>query len=57
MAVLVAYLRLSGDNEIIALKTSGFSFYQMVLCAIRFFHRPIRALLISLGQPPGDQDL
>lgn len=30
MAVLVAYLRLSADNEIVALKTSGFSFYQMV---------------------------
>jgi lipopolysaccharide export system permease protein len=30
MAVFAAYLRLSGDNEIVALKTSGFSFYQLV---------------------------
>ena len=34
MAVLVAYLRLSEDNEIVALKTSGFSFYQMIPPAV-----------------------
>jgi lipopolysaccharide export system permease protein len=53
MAVLVAYLRLSGDNEIVALKTSGFSFYQMVppalfVSCIALF----AALLISLGAAP-----
>ena len=53
MAVLVAYLRLSGDNEIVALKTSGFSFYQMVppalfISCIALF----AALLISLGAAP-----
>ena len=53
MAVFVAYLRLSGDNEIVALKTSGFSFYQMVppalfVSCIALF----AALLISLGAAP-----
>jgi lipopolysaccharide export system permease protein len=53
MAVLVAYLRLSGDNEIVALKTSGFSFYQMVPPALFVsFIALFAALLISLGAAP-----
>ena len=53
MAVLVAYLRLSGDNEIVALKTSGFSFYQMVPPALLVsFIALFAALLISLGAAP-----
>ena len=30
MAVFIAFLRLSGDNEILAIKTSGISFYKMM---------------------------
>ena len=53
MAVFVAYLRLSGDNEIVALKTSGFSFYQMVPPALFVsFIALFAALLISLGAAP-----
>jgi lipopolysaccharide export system permease protein len=53
MAVLVAYLRLSGDNEIVALKTSGFSFYQMVPPALFVSCIALlAALLISLGAAP-----
>ena len=53
MAVLVAYLRLSGDNEIVALKTSGFSFYQMAPPALFLSCIAlVMALLISLLAAP-----
>ena len=53
MAVLVAYLRLSGDNEIVALKTSGFSFYQiMPPAAFVAVIALVAAVLISFAAAP-----
>jgi lipopolysaccharide export system permease protein len=57
MAVFVAFLRLSNDNEILALKASGVSLYQMlppvvVISTLCF----VAALLISLiGAPWGQR--
>ena len=56
MAVLIAFLRLSGDNEIMALKTSGISLYQMlppaiILCLIGYLTASIIAFV---GVPWGN---
>jgi lipopolysaccharide export system permease protein len=55
MAVLLAYLRLSGDNEIVAMKTSGFSFYQMLPPAVfvAFIALVVAALISFVAAPRG----
>ncbi|MBW1999140.1 MAG: LPS export ABC transporter permease LptF [Deltaproteobacteria bacterium] len=57
MAVFLAFLRLSGDNEILALKSSGISLYQMLppvlIVSLLIFSM---AMLISLfGAPWGNR--
>jgi lipopolysaccharide export system permease protein len=57
LAVLIAFLRLSGDNEIIAMYSSGIGFYELLppvltLSAIAFFTASLVALL---GIPWGNR--
>lgn len=55
MAVLFAFMRLSGDNEIIALKTSGISVYRLLPPVILFCLTGclLTAFMTVYGQPWG----
>jgi len=55
MAVLFAFMRLSGDNEIIALKTSGISIYRLLPPVILFCLAGcmLTAFMAVYGQPWG----
>ncbi len=57
MAVLVAFLRLSADNEIIALKSSGISLYQMLapVVAMSFAGLLASALIGTVAAPWGNR--
>lgn len=56
MAVLIAFLRLSSDNEIIALKSSGISLYQMLppVFAVSIMGSIIAAFLALFASPWGN---
>ena len=49
MAVVISFLRLSADSEIIALKASGVSLYQMLRPVLFFFHRRHAYRVFSWG--------
>ena len=57
MAVLIAFLRLSGDNEIIALHSSGISLYQMLppVLIIAFIGYLTASLIAVFGVPWGNR--
>lgn len=57
IAVMIAFLRLSSDNEILALKSSGVSLYQMVPPVALFSLMACVAALITstLGVPSGNR--
>lgn len=57
MAVFIGYLRLSNDNEILAMKSSGISIYQMLPPAIMvsFGAFLIAAFMGSVGAPWGNR--
>jgi len=56
MSVLIAFLRLSGDNEIIALKSSGISLYQMLppVLVVSFVGYLIASLIAIFAAPWGN---
>ncbi len=57
IAVMIAFLRLSSDNEILALKSSGVSLYQMVAPVALFSLMACAAALMisTLGVPSGNR--
>jgi lipopolysaccharide export system permease protein len=57
MAVLIAFLRLSGDNEITALKASGVSLYQLLpsVLVLAFIGCLIAAFIALIGVPWGNR--
>jgi len=57
MAVLIAFLRLSGDNEIIALNSSGTSLYQMLppVLIIAFIGYLTASIIAVFGVPWGNR--
>jgi len=57
MAVLVAFLRLSADNEIIALKSSGISLYQLLapVVVLSFAGLLASALIVTFAAPWGNR--
>jgi lipopolysaccharide export system permease protein len=57
IAVMIAFLRLSADNEILALKSSGVSLYQMVPPVALFSLMACAAALMTstLGVPSGNR--
>ena len=59
LAVLLTFMRMSGDNEIIALKASGFSIYQFLPPVVLFclFGAMVTLLLTIYGIPWGNLSL
>ena len=57
MAVLVAFLRLSADNEIIALKSSGISLYQLMapVVVLSFAGLLASTLIVTFAAPWGNR--
>jgi lipopolysaccharide export system permease protein len=57
MAVLVAFLRLSADNEIIALKSSGISLYQLLapVVVLSFTGLLVSSLIVTFAAPWGNR--
>jgi len=57
MAVLIGFLRMSGDNEIIALQSSGISLYQMLppVVSLSLAAYLLASLIAFLGVPWGNR--
>ncbi len=57
MAVVAAFLRLSGDNEIISLKACGISLYQMMppVVILSFLGLLLSAVVVTMAMPWGNR--